>query len=266
MKNATKHIVCVCNQKGGVGKTTTVHDLAYLFGTKNKTLAIDLDPQISLSIFVDNDNNMTEGVYDIRDLMIDVKNSPDSVDVTKAIHHMNGYDFIYGSQMLNNAPAEFGGFNNIQLLKKVFEKLDYEIIIVDTHPDRATINQMLYCSCTDFIIPADCDRASAEGVSEVLKDINEYKESNLTDGEVLGILQTQCDRRTSVWRVSRERLSAICEYFDVPLFDTYIRTAVDAYRCKENGLCMNEYAPNNNTSCDYRNLYKEIMKKWKAKK
>lgn len=266
MKTREKHIICVCNQKGGVGKTTTVHDLAYLFGKEFKTLVIDLDTQITLSIFLDGEENMTDGVYDILDLMIDTKNNYDKLDVSKAIFKKNGFDFIYGSQEISDKETEFYDIKYTYLLRKLMEKLDYEVIIVDTHPDRRRINQLMYCACTDFIIPADSDRGSAEGTFEVLKNITEYYEEGYTKGKVLGVLQTRCDMRSSVWSDSRERLKSICDDFNARLFDTYIRLATDVYRCKEDGVSMNEFSPKNNAAMDYQELYKEIIKIWKKEK
>ena len=262
-----KHIICVCNQKGGVGKTTTAHELAYLFGKKYKTLAIDLDSSLTLSIYADKNEIMgKEEVFDIHDLMCQVKENKTKVDIQKAIYNVGEFDNIFGSKLLARAPVEFGGFENFSLLTEIFELLDYDIIILDMHPDKSTLTQMAYCAATDFIIPADSDRASAEGVSEMAIDLQRYQKRNMANGKVLGILQTSCDMRSNVWKEARKRLIAIGEYFGIPVFDTYIRMATDVLRCKEQCECMNEYMKRNNAAQDYRNLLKEINKIWKNKK
>ena len=197
--------IMISNQKGGVGKTTTTLELGAIYARQGKrVLVIDLDGQVNLSMYVKakyDDKNIPT----IRDVLLEIKeimkhpeleldiekeDSEEEDIITKAIQTTDeGFDIIAGHRNLSNALAEFSDTTDVFLLKELISCLeDYDYILIDSAPARSPLLNMGYVAANYCLILTEADKASQDGVKQVVTDIKLLKKSRMSDIIILGIL------------------------------------------------------------------------------
>ncbi len=240
-------ILAVINQKGGVGKTTTASELAYLLGEKYKTLAIDLDAQRNFSMYNEADLD-APGIYEVLNA---------ELLLSDAVQHVKTFDLLTASKKLADSAKEFGEPDDVFLLGDVLEGSDYDFVVIDSAPARSPLLYMTYLAA-DYIIPVtECDDGSIEGIREVYTDMTRFKRWPQFHAKILGILMTKYEK-TSMHQIALEELSQIAAEIGTSLFDTKIRKSIVVSESKTARLSINEYERWNNASVDYRNVIKEI--------
>ena len=252
----SKHIIAICNQKGGVGKTTTSLELAYLFGQKHKTLLIDMDAQRNASLY-SGANLSHNGIYELLNAKCSI------AEATQRIQSQDScFDIIISNRKMADASKEFGEPDDIFLLSDIVNALDYDIILLDQAPARSPLLYMSYNASTDFVIIAECDKGSLEGIQEIHADIQRFVNRGLCKGKILGLLLTKYEN-TIMHKAAYERLQNIGKtQLNVDTFHTTIRKTIAVSECKEVSKCINQYDKWNNAAVDYRQLVKEILTKW----
>lgn len=253
-----KHVITICNQKGGVGKTTTSLELAYIFGKKHKTLLIDMDAQRNVSLYADADLEH-KGIYELLNAQCTIEEAIQTIETEES-----SFDIMISNKKMADASKEFGEPDDIFLLSDIVEMLDYEIILLDQAPARSPLLYMSYNASTDFIIVAECDKGSLEGIQEIHADISRFVNRKLCSGKILGLLLTKYEN-TVMHKTAYERLQNIGkEVLHVDTFATTIRKAIAVSECKELNRCVNQYDKWNNAAKDYRLLVAEIYNKWEG--
>ena len=196
--------IMVSNQKGGVGKTTTTLELGAIYARRGKrVLVIDLDGQVNLSMYV-NAKYDDKNIPTIRDVLLEIKeilkHSDSGTDgdmeeedddiITRSIQTTSeGFDIIAGHRNLSNALAEFSDVTDVFLLKELISCLeDYDYILIDSAPARSPLLNMGYVAANYCLILTEADKASQDGVRQVVTDIKLLKKSNMSDIVILGIL------------------------------------------------------------------------------
>lgn len=194
----------VSNQKGGVGKTTTTLELGAIYARKGKrVLVIDLDGQVNLSMYV-NAKYDDKNIPTIRDVLLEIKeilkqseleitnDMEDGEDdiITRSIQTTDeGFDIIAGHRNLSNALAEFSDTTDVFLLKELISCLDdYDYILIDSAPARSPLLNMGYVAADYCLILTEADKASQDGVKQVVTDIKLLKKSKMSNIVILGIL------------------------------------------------------------------------------
>ncbi|WP_462399342.1 ParA family protein [Corynebacterium falsenii] len=250
-------IIAMCNQKGGVGKTTsTINMGAALAAFGRKVLLVDLDPQGALSaglgirhdeldvtvynLLVDNSATILDAIYD----------SPvDGLDVVPANIDLSAAEI----QLVNEVGREQALARALRPVMK-----DYDFIIVDCQPSLGllTVNAL---SCADsVIIPVESEYFSLRGLALLMDTVDKVRDRLNFKLEVLGILVTMFDRRTLHAREVMERL---VEAFGDKVFDSVITRTVRFPETSVAGEPINTWAPNSSGAVQYRNLAKEVIER-----
>ena len=250
-------ILAMCNQKGGVGKTTsTINMGAALAEFGRKVLLVDLDPQGALSAGLGiphEDLDLT--VYN---LIID-----SDTDVRDAIHHTSvpGLDLVPANIDLSAAEIQLvneGGRE--QALGRALRPVrrDYDFIIVDCQPSLGLLTVNALTIAQGVIIPMECEYFSLRGLALLTDTVGKVRDRLNFDLEVLGILVTMFDRRTLHAREVMERL---VEVFGDTVFDTVITRTVRFPETSVAGEPITRWAPKSPGADQYRNLAREVIER-----
>jgi len=195
--------IMVSNQKGGVGKTTTTLELGAIYARKGKrVLIIDLDGQVNISMYV-NAKYDDKNIPTIRDVLLEIKEIMNHLEaeaekeddmqddiITRSIQTTGeGFDIIAGHRNLSNALAEFSDTTDVFLLKELISCMEYyDYILIDSAPARSPLLNMGYVAADYCLILTEADKASQDGVKQVVTDIKLLKKSKMSAISILGIV------------------------------------------------------------------------------
>lgn len=257
-RHGPARIISMVNQKGGVGKTTTTINLgASLAEHGRKVLLVDLDPQGALSaglgITVNDDSDLT--VYD---LMLDNETS-----IHNAIHQTNVDGLEVVPANIDLSAAEIQLVNEVgreQTLARALRPVrrDYDYIIIDCGPSLGLLAVNALAASHGVIIPMECEYFSLRGLALLTDTVEKVRDRINFDLEVIGILVTMFDRRTTH---AREVMSRVVEVFGDRVFDTVITRTVRFPETSVAGEPINTWAPNSPGTQQYRNLALEVLER-----
>lgn len=257
-KPLTQHgparIIAMCNQKGGVGKTTTsINMSAALVEYGRKVLLIDYDPQGALSAGL---GIMAHDDITIYDLMLD-----SSIDPKTAIKHtaIPGLDVIPANIELSAAEMklvnEFSRENILaRILKKVAE--DYDLIVIDCQPSLGLLTVNALTAAHGVIIPLATEYFALRGVA-ILEDIIKKVQETTNPTLVLdGVLGTMYDGRTLH---SREVMDRLREAFGEKLFKSVIHRTVKFPDATVAAEPITSFASDSEAAEAYRTVARELV-------
>ncbi len=254
-------IVAVCNQKGGVGKTTTaINVAASLAAAEHKTLLVDMDAQCNATTGMGIGKDEVDlSVYDvITQRRIEGKRIP-ARSAILSCSQIEYLDILPSSVDLAGAEIEL--VNVIAREKRLAEALNelrehYEFIIVDSPPSLGLLTVNVLTAADSVLIPIQCEYYALEGLAELLNTIRLVQKNLNTRLVIEGALLTMYDSRLNL---SRQVAEDVRSCFSGKVFDTVIPRNVKLSESPSFGKPIILYDIMSSGAESYLNLAKEIM-------
>lgn len=246
-------VICITNQKGGVGKTTTAVNLAYyLAKDRRAVLLVDLDPQ----------GNATSGLG-IPKLEMDTSMTEVMLGMAKLTQIIQEtafkkFDLAPTTPQLANAEVEMAGMKQkFAVLKRAIDEVreQYDYIIIDSPPSLSllTVNAMI---ASDYLIlPVQTEFYALEGVAQLLESMAMVRKAMNPNLQLLGVLATMYDKRTSL---SVEVLAEVKKYFKDRVFRTTIPRNVRVAEAPSHGVPVGAYDKFSKGAKAYKEFAREV--------
>jgi chromosome partitioning protein len=252
-------IIAMCNQKGGVGKTTTTINLAAsLAEYGSKVLVIDFDPQGALSVNLAADYQDAPTIYD---LMMNVGVDPhDAIQKTE----VENLDIIPANIDLSaaemNLVTEMGRERILDgILAKV--KNEYDVIFIDCQPSLGLLTVNALTAAHGVLIPMATEFFALRGVALLVQTIEKVKARTNPSLTLDGLIPTMHDNRTLHAREVLERLQ---EAFPGEVFDTAVDRTVKFPDATVAGKPITTFAPTSEAAEAYRRVARELVARGSA--
>ncbi len=248
-------VVSLCNQKGGVGKTTTTINLgAALAEAGRRVLLVDFDPQGALSVGLGvNPHELDLTIYNLlmqRDVAIDEVLLKTGVP---------GLDLLPGNIDLSAAEVQLvSEVAREQTLSRVLAPIlgDYDVVLIDCQPSLGLLTVNALAASDGVIIPLECEYFALRGVALLMDTIYRVQERINPRLEVEGILATMYDARTLH---GREVLARVVDAFGDKVFHTVIARTVRFPETTVAGEPITTYASSSPGAAAYRQLAREVL-------
>ena len=259
LEHGPARIVAVCNQKGGVGKTTTTISLgAALAEQGRRVLLVDFDPQGALSVGLGiQPHDIDATIYN---LLMQRDVTPQDVLHKTGVH---GMDLLPSNIDLSGAEVQLvHEVGREYVLGGVLEPLvaDYDVIMIDCQPSLGllTINAL---ACADgVVIPLECEYFAMRGVALLMETIDKVSRRLNTKLSIDGLLATMYDSRTLH---TREVLASMVNGFGDQVFHTVINRTVRFPDATVAGEPITSFDTGSSGANSYRELAKEVLERWR---
>ena len=253
-------VVAMCNQKGGVGKTTSTINLgAALAEYGRRVLLVDMDPQGALSAGLGVPHYELEQT--IHNVLVEPRVSIDDVLLYTRVKHM---DLVPSN--IDLSAAEIQLVNEVgreqtlgRALHPVLDRYDY--VLIDCQPSLGllTVNGL---ACADgVVIPTECEYFSLRGLALLTDTVDKVRDRLNPKLEISGILLTRYDPRTVN---AREVMARVVERFGDLVFDTVITRTVRFPETSVAGEPITTWAPKSTGAVAYRALAREFIDRFGA--
>jgi chromosome partitioning protein len=245
-------VLAVINQKGGVGKSTTVFAMGAGFILKGfRVMYIDLDAQGNLSYTLKTDNTSPNAM----DFL--TKQTP----IEQVIQHTTQGDIIPSGSSLAGADLVITNSGKEYRLKEALNPLKdlYDYIIIDTPPALGILTINALTACTGAVIPAQADIYSLQGISQLYSTINAVQQHSNPNLKVNGILLTRHNPRAILSRDIADITAQTANKLQTKLFKTTIREAIAIKEAQAKQQDIYSYAPKSSVVEDYTAFVNELL-------
>jgi len=251
------NVICVSNQKGGVGKTTTSNALTMGLSARGlRVLCVDFDPQgnLSFSMGIVCHNDSANTIYHV------IKKERRIAD---AIQHQEFCDVLTCNVLLKTLDLEFTGAGREYLLKQALAPVQnqYDIILIDTPPDLGLLTINAFTASNYIVIPVLCDTYSLQGLIQINDTLRQVRLRSNPRIQVAGVLLNRFNPRETVSAVVRETASNIAQSLGMPLFETIIHSGVGLTRAQIQQKNMMLTETESRAVADYRALIDELIRR-----
>lgn len=247
-------ILAIANQKGGVGKTTTAINLSSALALRGgRTLLIDLDPQANSTLSYLDPRTLERSVYDVI--------SDSSCNLTDVILPSTQEDLWVAPARIGLAKLEGQLVAELDSHFRVKDKLaplleQFKHIVIDCPPTLGLLTVNALVAATHLLIPIQSSYFALEGTDDLLETIEKVRLRANPSLEILGILITMHDRRTSL---ARDIKLQINEVFGTQVFNTIISKNVRLEESPAYRESIFRFAPNSRGAADYYSLCEEVI-------
>jgi chromosome partitioning protein len=243
-------VIAIINQKGGVGKTTTVINLAaYLVKLNQRVLVVDTDPQ----------GNATSGLgvnkqaltITTKELMLGINSLDQAI-----LHVESDIKLIPTNQNLATLELELAPLEKREFrLQQALQYSNYNYIIIDCPPSLSLLTVNALSAANSVIIPVQAEYYALEGISQLLEVVQLVKNGLNPNLDLLGVLITMYDSRTSL---SEQVKAELVSYFGAKVFKTVIPRNVRLAEAPSHGKTIATYDKWSKGAKAYKQLAKEV--------
>ena len=243
--------IAVFNQKGGVGKTTTVINLADALANKGyRVLILDLDPQGNATSGLNIEKDREEMIYDY--LL--------GAEGDFAVQVKDNLSIIPSGAGLAGIEIEFARRDDWQTVLKdrIADLEDYDYIVMDCPPSLGILSILALTAADGILIPVQCEYYALEGLSQLMGSIQLVRGGFNPDLEIEGVLLTMYDGRTNL---SMQVVEEVKNYFKDAVFSTVIPRNVRLAEAPSYGMSIMDYDKNSRGAKAYASLADEVEKR-----
>nr|WP_068434277.1 AAA family ATPase [Piscicoccus intestinalis] len=254
-RHGPARIIAMCNQKGGVGKTTTTINLgAALAELGRKVLLVDFDPQGALSVgFGLRAHELDLTIYNLL-----VERGHDVREVIQPTRTRN-LDLLPANIDLSAAEVQLvGEVAREMVLARVLRPVldDYDVVLIDCQPSLGLLTVNALTASHGVIIPLECEFFAMRGVALLVETIDKVTDRLNPRLQIDGILATMYDGRTLH---SREVVRSVVDHFQDRVFHTVISRTVKFPDATLAAEPITQYAPTHGAAEAYRQLARELI-------